>query len=65
MKYWISGTGGENGGAPLPSICLYDTEAFPQNRWESQVPGPTWLDTWEDKLLAVGEIGRASCRERV
>ena len=61
MKYWISGTGGENGGAPLPSICLYDTEAFPQNRWESQVPGPTWLDTWEDKLLAVGEMDESGC----
>ncbi|MDD6032553.1 MAG: beta-propeller fold lactonase family protein [Oscillospiraceae bacterium] len=61
MKYWISGTGGENGGCPLPSICLYDTEAARPSLWESTLSGPTWLDLWEDKLLAVGEQEDSGC----
>ena len=61
MKYWISGTGGEKGGCPLPSICLYDTEAARPSLWESTLSGPTWLDLWEDKLLAVGEQEDSGC----
>lgn len=58
MKYWISGTGGENGGLALPSIALYDGA---QPLWQDTVPGPTWLDTFEDKLLAVGEGEENGC----
>lgn len=58
MKYWISGTGGESGGLALPSIGLYgDTGPL----WQDTVPGPTWLDIFEDKLLAVGEQEKAGC----
>lgn len=61
MKYWISGTGGQNLGTPLPSICLYDTAAAKPNVWEDYVPGPTWLDLWGDKLIAVGESDSSGC----
>lgn len=61
MKYWISGTGGESGGCPLPSLCLYDAGSPTPDRWTSTLPGPTWLDLFEDKLLAVGEGEQRGC----
>ena len=61
MKYWISGTGGTNGGFPLPSICLYDTDSPKPNLWEDFSPRPTCLDLWGDKLLAVGEYDDSGC----
>lgn len=61
MKYWISGTGGQNGGYPLPAICLYDTDGPAANGWSTTLTGPTWLAPFEDKLLAVGEQEHGGC----
>ncbi|MBR6790647.1 MAG: beta-propeller fold lactonase family protein [Oscillospiraceae bacterium] len=61
MKYWISGTGGNNLGTPLPSVCLYDTEASAPILWEDFVARPTWLDLSGDKFAAVGELDEAGC----
>jgi len=61
MKYWISGTGGQNLGTPLPSVCLYDNGAAKPVLWEDFVARPTWMDTFGDKLVAVGELDNAGC----
>lgn len=56
MQYWFSGYGGQNGGTPLPSLMLYDTDAFPQALDSVVTPGLSWLAETED--------GRAiACRE--
>lgn len=56
MQYWFSGYGGQNGGTPLPSLMLYDTDTFPQTLDSVLTPGLSWLAETEDgRIIACQE----------